>query len=79
MTIQAYDVLLDVENLRCPMPLLKTKQAISSLVMGQIVKVITKDAASWRDIPTFVNLTKHTLLEKHKINDQFIFFIVKGD
>jgi tRNA 2-thiouridine synthesizing protein A len=79
MTIQAYDMLLDVGNLRCPMPLLKTKQAISSLKSGQMVKVVTKDSGSWRDIPAFVDLTKHTLVEKYKINDQFIFFITKGD
>jgi tRNA 2-thiouridine synthesizing protein A len=79
MTIHAYDVMLDVEDLRCPMPLLKTKQAISSLSLGQVIKVVTKDSGSWRDIPAFVDLSTHTLLEKQKINDQFIFFIAKGE
>jgi tRNA 2-thiouridine synthesizing protein A len=79
MTIHAYDVMLDVEDLRCPMPLLKTKQAISSLSLGQVIKVVTKDSGSWRDIPAFIDLSTHTLLEKKKINDQFIFFIAKGE
>jgi TusA-related sulfurtransferase len=78
MNTQAYDLLVDVENLRCPMPLLKTKQALSSMELGQIVKVSTKDSGSWRDIPAFVELSVHTLIEKQKINDMFIFFIEKG-
>lgn len=79
MNTQAYDVLLDVENLRCPMPLLKTKMALSSLKAGQIIKVVTKDSGSWRDIPAFIDLSAHTLLEKQKINDMYIFIISKGD
>lgn len=78
MITQAYDLLVDVENLRCPMPLLKTKQALSSIKSGQIVKVSTKDSGSWRDIPAFVELSVHTLIEKQKINDMFVFFIEKG-
>jgi TusA-related sulfurtransferase len=78
MITQTYDLLVDVENLRCPMPLLKTKQALSSMKSGQIVKVSTKDSGSWRDIPAFVELSVHTLIEKQKINDMFVFFIEKG-
>lgn len=79
MITQAYDLLVDVENLRCPMPLLKTKQALSSMEVGQVVKVLTKDSGSWRDIPAFVEISVHTLIEKKKINDMFVFFIVKGE
>ena len=78
MITQTYDLLVDVESLRCPMPLLKTKQALSSMKSGQIVKVSTKDSGSWRDIPAFVELSVHTLIEKQKINDMFVFFIEKG-
>lgn len=79
MITQAYDLLVDVENLRCPMPLLKTKQALSSMNVGEVVKVLTKDSGSWRDIPAFVEISVHTLIEKKKINDMFVFFILKGE
>ncbi len=76
---QAYDVLVEVENLRCPMPLLKTKQALSSMKSGQVVKVLTKDSGSWRDIPAFVEISNHSMIEKQKQDDMYIFIIAKGE
>lgn len=76
---QAYDVLVEVENLRCPMPLLKTKQALSSMKPGQVVKVLTKDSGSWRDIPAFVDISNHSMIEKQKQDDMYIFIIAKGE
>jgi len=79
MVSQSFDVLLDVSHLRCPMPLLKTKQALSSMTLGQIVKVVCTDAGSWRDIPAFVELTSHTLLFSEQSEEYFIFMIQKGE
>jgi tRNA 2-thiouridine synthesizing protein A len=79
MVSQSFDVQLDVTNLRCPMPLLKTKQALSSMVSGQVVKVLCTDAGSWRDIPAFVDLTSHTLLELQQSDEQYTFLIKKGE
>jgi len=76
---QAYDVLVEVEDLRCPMPLLKTKQALSSMKSGQVVKVLTKDSGSWRDIPAFVEISNHSMIEKQKQDDMYIFIIAKGE
>jgi TusA-related sulfurtransferase len=72
-------MLLDVSGLRCPMPLLKTKQALSSMSSGQVVKVVCTDAGSWRDIPAFVELTSHALLSLKHSDEQFIFMIQKGE
>ena len=60
------------------MPLLKAKQALSSMDAGSVLKVIATDAGSWRDIPAFVDLTDHELLEKLQKDEHFIFYIVKG-
>ncbi len=76
---QAVDVLLQVAGLRCPMPLLKTKQALSSMETGQILRVETTDSGSWRDIPAFVNLTSHELLNQEEQGELFIFYILKGE
>jgi tRNA 2-thiouridine synthesizing protein A len=75
---QAVDVLLQVAGLRCPMPLLKTKQALSSLKTGQVLRVETTDSGSWRDIPAFIKLTDHTLLKQEEQAELFIFYILKG-
>jgi len=75
---QAVDVVLQVCGLRCPMPLLKTKQALSSMEVGQVLKVEATDAGAWRDIPAFVALTSHELLQREEEGELFIFYIVKG-
>ena len=79
MITQSFDVHLDVTEYRCPMPLLKTKQALSSMKPGDILKVSCTDSGSWRDIPSFIDLSPHDLLDRHKSNDEFIFFIKKGE
>ncbi len=79
MVSQSIDVVLDVTDLRCPMPLLKTKQALSSMEPGQIIQVISTDAGSLRDIPAFIDLTSHSLLEREQIQEKFIFLIKKGE
>jgi len=61
------------------MPLLKTKQALSSMNSGQVLKIEATDAGSWRDIPAFVDLTNHELLNQEQNDEQFIFYILKGN
>ncbi len=75
---QSFDVLLDTSELRCPMPLLKTKQSLSSMQPGQVLKVVSTDSGSWRDIPAFVDLSVHKLIEKHQQDSMFVFLIEKG-
>ncbi len=60
------------------MPLLKTKQTLSSMLPEQTLKVISTDAGSWRDIPAYVELTHHELVERVQLSDQFIYYIKKG-
>lgn len=79
MVSQSFDVQLDATHLRCPMPLLKTKKALSSMEPGQIVKVLCTDAGSWRDIPAFIDLSAHILLESEQSDEQYIFLIKKGE
>lgn len=61
------------------MPLLKTKQALSSMNSGQVLRVEATDAGSWRDIPAFVDLTTHQLLTQDQKDEHYIFYILKGN
>jgi len=70
---------IDASGLRCPMPLLKTKKALSSLQCNQVLKVIATDVGAKRDIPSFVALTPHELLGVEETSDGYIFFIRKGE
>lgn len=42
---------LDTTGLTCPMPLLKTKKALSEMNSGEIIEVISSDPGSQKDIP----------------------------
>lgn len=79
MVTQSFDVHLDATEYRCPMPLLKTKQALSSMNVGQILRVVCTDSGSWRDIPGFIDLSSHQLIHRQQSANQYIFLIKKGE
>jgi tRNA 2-thiouridine synthesizing protein A len=70
------DQTLDAKGLNCPLPILKTKKAISKMESGQILEVISTDAGSIKDLEAFCNQTGHTLLETIE-NDGVYTFTIK--
>ncbi len=52
---------VDARQLKCPMPLLKLKQALNTLEPGQSVHIITTDRVSLRDFKSFIELTEHKM------------------
>ncbi len=55
-------IILDLSGLNCPLPVLKTKKFLATLNVGDKVKVITTDPASYVDLQTFCSKTGHILL-----------------
>jgi TusA-related sulfurtransferase len=72
------DRILDASGLRCPMPLLKTKLELNSMVPGSELEVIATDTGSARDIPAFLRLSKHQLLSTTESDGQYRFVIKCG-
>jgi TusA-related sulfurtransferase len=70
---------IDARKLRCPLPLLKLKQGLASLEIGDVIEILATDEGSWRDIPAFVELTQHEFVEQQKIGDEFHFVVQKGE
>lgn len=56
------DLEVDATGLRCPLPLLKAKQALNSLQSGARVKVTATDAGSVRDFHAFAELSGNPIL-----------------
>ena len=48
---------LDVQGLNCPMPVVKTKQAIDGLGDGQVLEVVATDPGSVNDIAGWADTT----------------------
>jgi tRNA 2-thiouridine synthesizing protein A len=69
---------LDASGLACPMPVVRTRQAIDQLTSGQILEVISTDRGSLQDIPAWAASTGNRLVEKSDDGDRFTFLIEKA-
>lgn len=70
--------LLDTRGLNCPMPLLKTKQALHKLTSGAVLKVIATDAGSVRDFQAFIERSDHELLQMFIETSEYTYLIRRG-
>lgn len=48
---------LDVKGLGCPMPVVKTRQAIDDLAAGEVLEVLATDSGSVSDLAGWANAT----------------------
>lgn len=72
-----YDVLLDVIEAKCPMPLLKTKLALAKMQSSEILCVLSSDAGSLKDIPYYLSVVGIPLISKKEENSIYQFLIQK--
>jgi tRNA 2-thiouridine synthesizing protein A len=63
MTITKVDQHVDARGLACPMPIIKTAQAMKVLASGQVLEVLATDAGSVRDFQAWSRSTGNALLE----------------
>ncbi len=69
------DKTLDLKGLACPLPILKTKKALSDLPKGGKLEVFTTDPGSVPDFTAFSEATGHKLLEKSEAGGVFRFVL----
>lgn len=67
---------LDTSGLQCPMPLLKTRQALRHLPSGALLAVIASDPGSARDIPAFLRQSCHELV-RHQADENVYTFVIR--
>lgn len=72
------DRTLDASGLVCPMPLLKTKLELNGMSPGEKLEVIATDAGSARDIPAFLKLSRHRLVNASETDGHYRFVIECG-
>lgn len=67
---------LDVKGLKCPLPILRTKKALSAMVSGQVLRVVATDPSTVKDFDAFARQTGNDLLSTADQNgEEFIFLI----
>lgn len=70
-----FDKELDARGLNCPLPILRTKKALSEMTSGQVLRVVATDPGSVRDFEAFSRQTGNTLLESSNTDKDFIFLL----
>ena len=56
--------MVDARGLSCPMPIVKTAQAIKPLPSGAVVELLATDAGSIKDIAAWCRATGNELVEQ---------------
>ena len=68
------DKTLDCVGLFCPMPILKTREAMGGMTIGQVLEMLSDDPASEADLKSWTTRTGHELLsiDKHGAVYRFV-------
>ena len=72
-TIAAITQRLDTRGLACPMPIVKTTQAIATLASGQLLEVIAYHAKSVLDFRAWAKSTGNALVDSSVDGDAYRF------
>ena len=68
----------DASGLACPLPIVKTKKALSGMSSGQVLRVLATDPGSVCDMAAFAEQTGNTLLAQSTENKTFVFYLRKA-
>lgn len=66
---------LDARRLLCPMPVIRTQQAVKKLEVGDELEVICTDPGTMHDIPTWCRMYGHQVLFAEQRDKEFVFRI----
>ena len=72
-----FDQELDACGLSCPLPILKTKKSLSDMASGQILKVMSTDSGSVKDMQAFAKQTGNELLSSDQTDKVYAFYLKK--
>jgi TusA-related sulfurtransferase len=68
---------LDCIGLYCPMPVLKTREKMDEIAVGEILEVLADDSAAEDDLKAWAKRTGQKILEIEKTNEGLRFLIKK--
>jgi len=77
MTEIAYDLLINVKGLQCPLPLLKTKQTLGDMRSGQVLKVVATDDNTKMSFTSYLKNSGDELLKMEEYGEELHHYIRK--
>ncbi len=72
-----FDKELNARGMSCPLPIVKTKKALNDMASDQVLKVISTDVGSLKDMAAFTEQTGNPLLSTEEGNGEYIFYVKK--
>jgi tRNA 2-thiouridine synthesizing protein A len=76
-----FDQELNTRGLKCPLPILRCKKALSELAAGEVLKAYATDQGAVKDFQAFCKQTGHIMLSLEEIKEAettvYIFHIQK--
>lgn len=77
MTLFEIQQLVDARGLSCPMPIVKTAQAMKGLPSGAVVEVVATDPGSVKDFAAWSRSTGNDLLDQSSDGSVYRFVLRK--
>lgn len=68
---------LDLKGLQCPLPIVKTAQAMRELQSGDLMEALATDPGSVADFEAWCTTTGNELVEQSEMDEVFRFVIRK--
>jgi tRNA 2-thiouridine synthesizing protein A len=75
--VTQFDKDLDARGLNCPLPILRTKKALTGMAAGQVLRVLATDPGSVKDFQAFARQTGNELVSHSEADKVFTFFMRK--
>ncbi len=66
--------ILNARRLLCPMPVIRTQEAVKKLTRGEMLEIVGTDSGILQDIPAWCRINGHTILETR--TDDFDYYVV---
>ncbi|MBC8186125.1 sulfurtransferase TusA family protein [candidate division KSB1 bacterium] len=71
------DVSVDCLGLFCPMPIIKTAEAIKEIEIGQVLEVVADDEGIVEDMPNWCKMTGHEFISIEQEDEEFKAYVKK--
>jgi TusA-related sulfurtransferase len=72
------DKRIDCTGLFCPMPIVKTREAIRQLAAGQLLEMLSDDPASEADMKSWAQITGNALVHTGRDGGVYRFLVRKA-
>jgi TusA-related sulfurtransferase len=69
---------IDCTGLFCPMPIVKTREAIKDMAVGQILEMLSDDPGSDPDMKSWARSTGHELVGVSRLGAVYHFLVRKA-